>query len=710
MKVQQLKKDGQSIVPITHTSAVIDSNGHSAQYHFDKTENAIQAEGVYAERTSINYEPSLYWVGATPKVGRRTSNQFSTKPFYVNQGEKIHINCACDGRLALLAKLTSDEESLEMTANRLMIGTAQFEALDYLYTASESMWVKVTCYDTFPLSIEIERKNKIADNKIDYLENKISESSAVKENYERDFGEVLDYQKIGQTDYAVIMMYGQSLSIGQETPASFIDAPVEDCYMLAPDVHTTEGAKLIPLGNGLPIKDGIGSHRQDSVISATKAFVNLYRRAHPEDKKTKFIAVSLGVGGRSLITFAESSRYPWYTGEHYFDTRVKSCLTALKNIADEEGKTISICSLIWCQGETDYSALYIGKTHEEWYALQPSDFGGCLDAYKHGLRDLYSDITTAAQSIFGKENQVSQPPFFAYALGGSWIGNAFLTINHATYELAEELPTMWIVGPNYPVPDYRSGHLAMNGYRWYGEYIAKAMYYALIKGVDWKPLQPLSVEIVDGNKIEVTFDRDVTIDTWTNDEDPDYGFVVRQGTAEQLNSAKGTGATEYNVDITSITTNAKKVVIQCADSLNADCVEVIYAGAANDYANNHFKGSGNVRDNDKWLSLYKYGDDTGDHGNAITSNWEGVAYDETAEDIDPTIIEGAGYSVGDVVNIDNIGFAHGRQTVKSLVDNNTKYPYQPVDYKPLDENGQSIVGKKYPMQNWCINFYKRIVQ
>ena len=774
MKIEKLKKGTTEIAPLTHSNAVFCDDGLDLTTHLESLQSVVQPDGYMQDFEVIDYLPSQYWLDSTPRPHQRNSNQFSTTPIELKNGETLEFDCNADGRVSALAKLSSSTESASMTAQRLLVGTSASntnEVKTYTYTATADMYVKITCYDNAGLSVRINRPTKIADNAIARLEGMIDKPLG----YVIDTGEIT-YQEIGKTDYAVIMMYGQSLSIGQESPAGYDDEPIDNCYMLRGGVHATSGDTLVPLNaSGMPIVDGILSGNQDSVVSAVKAFVNLYHKAHPEDTNTKFIACSLGVGGRSLVLFADEDRYSW-ASTSYMTERVIPCLTALKAIADAEGKTISLCSLIWCQGETDYTSSYINDTYAQWYARHASNFGGSLDAYKQGLHDLYDDIYAHAQSIFGASNQVAPPPFFAYALGGGWIGNAFLTINRATYELADELDTMWIVAPNYPVPDYNGGHLAMNGYRWYGEYIAKAMYYALIKKVAWQPLKPTSVELVNGN-IEVNFDRAVAFDTYTNDECPDYGFVLRQGTVSQLNNAKGAGSTEYNVAITSVTLSddKKKITIVPSTALTADAVEVIYAGNVGTYSKRHFQGSGNVRDYDKWLALYNYKNDEGDHGNfatapywsrvtatesdtqamwdsattyaygdvvrytkngttykctslrdgntnnpPVTSDgmdgcgvaWEPIDYDDSVSLIDETVLAGNGYAFGAKINIKNIASVFGYSTLQSLVGSssggNKTYPYNRVDYTPEDANGNSIVGSKYPMQNWCINFYVRL--
>ena len=93
-----------------------------------------------------------------------------------------------------------------------------------------------------------------------------------------------------------------------------------------------------------------------------------------------------------------------------------------------------------------------------------------------------------------------------YSVCGIFINNAYQTINDATYEMANEQDDVVQVGPTYVTPDYEGGHLAMNGYRWFGEYCAKALYYVFLKHMDFRPLQPYRFDI-KGNKVYIYMRR-----------------------------------------------------------------------------------------------------------------------------------------------------------------------------------------------------------
>ena len=244
----------------------------------------------------------------------------------------------------------------------------------------------------------------------------------------------------------------------------------------------------------------------------------------------------------------------------------------------------------------------------------------------------------------------------------------------------------------------------MNGYRWYGEYCAKTMYHVFIQGIDFRPLQPYNYE-VSGDKIYIYFNPMVAplrFDKYTNLAYKNNGFRVRCGTVAELDSDKtGTGK---DVQINDIKIVDNCVVLTC-DKVLTGTVEITYAGSQR-------SGAGNLRDSDTWNALYTYRADGADHGSK-NSNWSvvGQATEEQLETLeywDGTFATSTGYSQNDLVLYDVMEYSVPI-VLKSEVNSNKSTPYNSLNYRPVDVKGNSIVGKKYPMQNWCLNFYKRII-
>ena len=138
MKIEQLKKNGNAIMPLTHGDAVFCNDGFNVSRHLDMLNDAVKPNGYVVNPVEIDYGSSPYWINATPRVFVRQSNQFSTIPIELKNGETIEFDCYADGRISALAKLSSAEESSSMSAQRLLVGTSPNntpEVKKYTYTA-----------------------------------------------------------------------------------------------------------------------------------------------------------------------------------------------------------------------------------------------------------------------------------------------------------------------------------------------------------------------------------------------------------------------------------------------------------------------------------------------------------------------------------------------------------------------------------------------
>lgn len=736
--------------------------------------------------------------------------QFDSKDFVyaiMDSNDNLLFGIKKDGKTYI--------KTLDYDPNNVISYIQPLEDHEFVYTILDNkgkilFGIRKDGYVYIPkgVSEETEKTLKSLEKRVNTLENndliEINNIGINKVMYDGSKGRTylgnVALQTPGQTDYCIIMMYGQSLSNGSENPAGFYDTPVEGCYMLGSNVWNTTGDTLQPLSVGGTVReDKIATGtRQDTIVSTVNSFVTLYKKERPWDKNTKFIACSLGVGGRTVAQLSGAARYP-YCNEHNLDTRVRPFFESVKAIADSEGKTISLSAVFWKQGESDYGTGYIGKTYEEWKELataasqvSPTSMAmqGSKNAYYKGLTLLKEDIFALAKEIFG-ENQANRPVFMPYSVCGTYISNAYMTINEATSQMAEDQDDVIQVGPTYVTPDYNGGHLAMNGYRWFGEYCAKALYHVFLRNIDWKPMQPYNYE-VSGNQIFIYMNAPVLplrFDKYTIDNVyKDFGFTVRMGTIEQLDSAKTiTSNSSLIQTITKIDIIENCVVLTCGNIDHfSDVVEVTYAGQGQSGYYGHSQGAGNLRDSDTWSPLYSYRADSGDHGSRRTfSAWqqiriatesdissynawtkEGnynygdyVIYEntynsvtyllksnkdnntstpyssgtrlnevnywngstsatqdelETLEFWDPVYASSTGYVYGDkvlfnviekdspIVLTNNYGDTEGSVKNKAL-------PFGPVNYTPVTVKGENLIDKKYPMQNWSLNFYKRII-
>lgn len=811
---------------------IVDNDG-KVLFNITKDGKLVGQKGIILDgfKSGITYEENQDWLFAiTDKDENILAGIDKSLGFYckgiqgIFKAEEINdenfIFALCDENDNLLLGIKEDGTICPSKFKINELETVEEKEFIYVITDNQGyivFGIRSNGKIYAPKGITEEAKNQLdkisqqildIQNKIDNKEEKEINNIAIKKvmydgNQGRAFIGNAALQEPGLTDYCIIMMYGQSLSNGSENPAGYDDPVVENCYMLGSNVWSTSGDTLNPLKVGGTVRaDGVATGtRQDTIVSTVNSFVTLYHRERPWDKNTKFIACSLGVGGWTVAQlsgnkYAEGQptvrRYPNCNGKRLEDG-VKPFFQSVKAIADKEGKTISLSAVFWKQGEADYGRGYIGKSYEEWKAIQDAketadanNMQGSFDAYFKGLTILKEDIFALAKNIFG-EDQKNSPVFMPYSVCGTYISNAYMTINSATMRMAEEQDNVIQVAPTYVTPDYSGGHLSMNGYRWYGEYCGKALYYLFLQHLHWTPMQPYNYEVKDNqvfiyiNPIvpPLRFDQYTVGNTYK-----DYGFIVRQGSVAELDANKS--ASQLNVKITNVSIiGGNCIVLTCGEIESfTKSVEVIYAGQGASGYYGHNQGAGNLRDSDTWQSLYSYRDDSADHGsrnlfnvwNSVrtatdsdketytawdketiynygdmclftintteyliksnkdnnknftpysnnrwnTTSWWNGSTKATEEELktlqywDSSFASATGYTFGDKVLFDIIevdgpvvltnmyGDAAGTAKNKSL-------PFNPVNYHACDVKGNMIIGKKYPMQNWCLNFYKRII-
>ena len=194
-------------------------------------------------------------------------------------------------------------------------------------------------------------------------------------------------------------------------------------------------------------------------------------------------------------------------------------------------------------------------------------------------------------------------------------------------------------------PD-RGGHLDPNGYRWYGEMLAKVYYKTQILREDFKPLQPIKVmRTSDPKQVKIQYHIPVpplVLDTRTLKLYADYGFEVYKDNVKQ--------------NVNTVVVDGDCILLTCTQDLSGAAVEVVYAGLGT-------QGHGNVRDNDDYPSYFTYLDMDKKNAN------------------------------GDFV----------------FFRTSSGISYRPAD-EPKNQSGQVIYDQSYPLCNWSLAFYYKLEQ
>jgi hypothetical protein len=360
-------------------------------------------------------------------------------------------------------------------------------------------------------------------------------------------------------NYQHFIIYGQSLSVGDESYYSLSTTNIAGNYMLGDQVWINHGNTSYDRLNPLVSTSGITVARMaECPLTGAVNHIRLKQESEFPEINNRFIATSAGTGGASIATLSKGNRlYPDYT------TALKSAYKTISKL----GSSISCPAVFWMQGETDAS----GETPK--------------NQYKTALVQLKNDMQTDAKEQY---RQPEKPVFYTYQCVANKTKDS--EISMAQLEVTNENSDMICVGPVYPVSDYGL-HLDGNGYRWFGEMIGKAYYKTQMLGEDFKPLQPkeLSRDADDAKKVIIKFlvpQLPLVLDTHTLAKVNDYGFEVYSNDSKQT--------------ITNVSISGDCVILTCSNNLTGP-IEVAYAGT-----HASLRGHGNLRDSDDYPAFFNY--------------------------------------------------------------------------------------------------------
>lgn len=384
----------------------------------------------------------------------------------------------------------------------------------------------------------------------------------------------LNKQDIGSTDYSHIILYGQSLSMGWEAPEVITTTPVDNCYMVGSSPMINHGNDGTLVLNPLrAVKWSSGG--EQPIVALTNSFATLYNDNHSVPQK--FIGTNCGEGGRSIERLMKQCT----NGTNYYTTEFLDCITSAKAAVDAENKTISCPAIFYMQGEYNY----VSTTDA---GLTPgTDATTDKDQYKAYLLQLKNDMQADIMSTYG---QTKKPLFFVYQVAGSYINRRDMSITMAQIEFAQENDDVFLMNSTYGMPDYTGGHLSTNGYRWYGEMMAKSMYQVFENKKQWNGLELANIQI-DEKNVLCDFRAPVlplVFDDWTKEARTQNGFKIFKNNSE--------------ITITGMSIVDNRVILITNTDLTTGTIEITYAGQG-------VVGSGNLRDSDEFNSMYTYYDD-----------------------------------------------------------------------------------------------------
>lgn len=366
----------------------------------------------------------------------------------------------------------------------------------------------------------------------------------------------MPFQSFPIKGYAHIIINGQSLSTGDNSyiPVTGIMTDVIDgTYMIGNSPGDITG-ELNQMKAGISTNPNGG---ECPIVNAVYALKNMINRTAFQD--IKIIGTAVGQGGVSIEALAK--------GGGLYQTRFIGSLNTVK--ADVGGETVVCPAIIWMQGEYN----------------QGTASSTTKDEYKEKITQLKNDMQSDIMSVY---EQKEKPLFFVYQTSRFYTPK-FPVVAQALFEFAQENSDVILMNPHYFCPTSDGGHLTANGYRWYGEYIAKAIFEAVFYNNRYKAIQPKKVTI---NQTEVSVELAVPylpikVDTGMIKEQSNYGFALYKGEEEiQVLSAKA-----YPTGIITLTSSR--------DLTDETDIYLEYAGQKTN-------GAGNIRDSDEYVAFSEF--------------------------------------------------------------------------------------------------------
>lgn len=274
-------------------------------------------------------------------------------------------------------------------------------------------------------------------------------------------------------------------------------------------------ASLVDLAEGIgTINSGGSLNTRETHCSGFANQISAWARANGMGAYHDTIQDSWAVGGRAYIDLKKGTAP--YSNSIASVTRAKVLLP-----------TVIVPAILCVHGESDDACAYSTKLFE-WQ----------------------SDYQTDIQAITGQTGLI--PMFISQVQRGECASTGVTTYTGMLGAFEQQPTKIVLVCPKYIFPYVVAGtHLTNAGYRWLGEYYAKAYWKQIVLGQQWSPLRPSAVT-TSGSVTTIQFTGFVpplVFDTTLVSDPGNYGFTFTGG-GGTISSVAITDATAGIVQIT----------------------------------------------------------------------------------------------------------------------------------------------------------------
>ncbi|EPP5594128.1 sialate O-acetylesterase [Vibrio cholerae] len=380
------------------------------------------------------------------------------------------------------------------------------------------------------------------------------------------------------TERVHLLMHGQSLSVGLGSKPS-ISEPTQSGALM-PNVGTYDGELKInneglfeglkqgpPASHSFIPMQTVGNETRGNEVPIAGACEQLQKMLNDDVGfgVHSVIGSNCGHGGYRIDQLDREGNGGGATPNYLLGVEQSK---QYREISSASGQHCLTQAMLWMQGETDISQ---GTTAAE---------------YKRRLSNLITDFSNDIKQGY-------QPMLLTYQVGSHTKRHPspLPDIPVAQWELSNEHPYVALACPTYVFPYSPDGvHLPAHSSRWVGCYFGKVMY-RILKGEDWKPLQPESVNR-QGKVVWLQMhvpNPPLVIDTQRVTDPGHYGFEVWAGGTKQI------------IDSVSLVGSEQiKIVLKTAPSVP---VEVRYGMGVVGSGGGPTSGPrGNIRDSDNTMA------------------------------------------------------------------------------------------------------------
>ncbi len=383
-------------------------------------------------------------------------------------------------------------------------------------------------------------------------------------------------------DWAGIIGTGQSLSVGHfGTPALSTTQPYNNLKLslgnlnlsVPPYDSNNSALKMVPLvepirsiGSGWHVGYPVNIWGETPHTSMANTITSMVKAAGGADYISAHTVV--GETGQGYDMIKKGATVSASTGHSYAAALFE--VQAINRLAKASGKTYGVGGITLVHGENDFNN----------------------QSYESCIRTLWSDYNKDIKAITGQTQSI--PLFVVQQHSYMSTGTAPSTL--AQWKAGVDYPNDIIcIGPNYQRA-YGSDHvhLTASGYQQMGEKFGQVYYERVVKGNNWRPLEPKGAT-KSGKVITVNFNVPVGPLVW----DSTLG-APNQSSQTEWRNGKGFEVTANGskVTISSVEISGESVKITCANDLPTSGVKVGYAYTGGTTRNNGTYRWGLLRDSD----------------------------------------------------------------------------------------------------------------